>query len=685
MRRGTASNAASKTTKTPCTFTETRPAGPLKRSMPTHQPPSACPPSRRSTILEEISLLSTNSIPDAAQKSALGKRSRLLKDDAPKRVSPLASRRSNLVITSSDSSEEVECIEPISNWTGTFGNRGSMSNRKLAPIIIDGLDSNGSDNNKEDDDDDDDFVAVNPRRRTSAISSKRGFQNAHNHVLTRANSTSNDIQVVDISDNAAFSKAIVTPPKKTSYSNSLLDTFMPSSPPLLRANSPTIRRYNSQASQPVVLLAKATQVDPAADSDAQQLALHPGGRMGIMLDVGGSTRHASPEATRLPYEGACVIDEAVGVSEYIPETPRASPKENVRSLSIQLAPESSPPLPPHLLPAARKDNAPTGIMRGSFITARQHLSTELSSDPISEFGTPINSPSVARASAMRLRPVNRPAVPRMDLIWSSEGDGNAQLAYKDNETSQEEGPGITQWYHDEMRMFDSGDSEEYSQAEPFDFGDLSQFQGDDHGDSQDIESEDEDDDELILVEDNHGKRFDNAIEATTEDGYSSPLEGFWDLRKATEEDAMDREMYVNQFAPSGRQQANRERTRAQREAVQNALNNGGSDSGVPSVSAGRATRVARGRRRAAAGGTSAGSSSTRGRTRRTARGGRRTKKRRRGSSIRPATSTRAAASRQTAAAPIRGVPVAYNHYASEPILDISTSMNWEGGGMSRFG
>ncbi|KAJ1811897.1 hypothetical protein LPJ75_003921, partial [Coemansia sp. RSA 2598] len=186
--------------------------------------------------------------------------------------------------------------------------------------------------------------------------------------------------------------------------------------------------------------------------------------------------------------------------------------------------------------------------------------------------------------------------------------------------------------------------------------------------------------------------------------------GFWDLRNSDDWSTQDRDMYINQFAPSKRQVTLRKRAQEKRDAVHSSINNSSSDvgghgdgngpQGMPAQieSASGATKNSRRRK------GSKRSSSTRKRTpkprsgrggaSRSTRGGKLSKGRKK-SAIRPMASSRARAeaaqpplppsSTSTGRAASSSAAVVYNYYDDKPFLDIAPSFNWEGGGIARFG
>ncbi|KAJ2798181.1 hypothetical protein H4R21_004034 [Coemansia helicoidea] len=429
---------------------------------------------------------------------------------------PLARRHSGirapepLVIASSDS-EDVECVTPFSQTRSQRQQRPRAS-QPAAPDPDDNSDS--------------DFAAP--------LAIRRGGR-AHSAGTWTA---------------PAPKRARVQPPHG-------------SSPPLLRASSPTVARANRDCLAAAVL-AQCTQ------------------------DACGVAPPPSPP----PIGTIDTTAAADGLLDCIPETPPGSPLAS-------------------FLGSPRAD-----------LPARAAGSAGVPSDPISEFCSPAVSPAPPRAAT-----------------------GSAQLPGPTAQVQQRDDPGatsITQWYLGNLAKDDESDSS------------LS----------------------LRLTSDRDSPACGDSsasahpgTELAGSDGYSSPLEGFWDLRDNMQGSTQDRDMYMCQFEPTDRQRANRARKEARRAPFAPAQ----PDISLPPVIsppqvAGRSGTQGRSRR-------------GRGARARPVRGGKGARQRRGGSAsaIRPVRSQRAPAPRAAA------VPVAYNHYADDPHLDIAGSLNWEGGGMARFG
>ncbi|KAJ2740287.1 hypothetical protein GGI20_005890 [Coemansia sp. BCRC 34301] len=202
-------------------------------------------------------------------------------------------------------------------------------------------------------------------------------------------------------------------------------------------------------------------------------------------------------------------------------------------------------------------------------------------------------------------------------------------------------PGTSQWYHDNHDIYIGvgGDSQK-----PMD---IRQDPGQEHANESYV-----------------SESYANESYASVDDGDSppqSPLEGFCDLRVFSGTGGGDMDIYLNQFGPTVRDTSQQ-----------------------PGGSRDRSRGGRRGRGGARSHPRSSSSSNSSGLT----RGGRRGRGRGRGpvqqataagfGGIRPVTSARALA-------PAVTTPIIYNHYADDGYLDIAPSLNWEGGGMSRFG
>ncbi|KAJ2856644.1 hypothetical protein J3B02_001482 [Coemansia erecta] len=522
-----------------------------------------------------------------------------------------------------------------------------------------------------------------------------------------------DIQVVLPNTRKLLSSTSASAPSsRMRQSRKPKDMFMPSSPQLLHPSSPTIRRYNSQTSQPIVL-SESTQdaafsntkeaVSSTVDNTLEgcTLVCSSFSRSNTARSLDRRSNNQALLALDLIKEmelSSAPTSTAPANSNIVPETPRMSPLHTPRRLS---PPPDSPklvPLPPLPQQNQQKQQKPHQLS-GIPADIQRYLQTDLPSDPISEFGSPANSPSASRVSEFPN------ALDRGMRLCENENidcHEDQQDSMDNGSSSLAEQPSITQWYHEGLSKYkekekeddDEEDFADFTQSRSLGLDDPSQLSGD---------------------PDDYSSHMDNSVSRENgvenkdgvDDGYSSPLEGFWDLRNSGDWSTQDREMYVNQFAPSKRQVALRKRAQEKRDAMHSSLNNASSDSGGPgpqdipigpeatlSETATRAGRRSKGpkrvstRKRAPRSGRSGGPKST--------RGGRFAKGRKK-SGIKPMSSSRArtAAATATAAAAQSSASTrriasstaaaAYNHYANEPVLDIAASLNWEGGGIARFG
>ncbi|KAJ1811049.1 hypothetical protein LPJ75_004140, partial [Coemansia sp. RSA 2598] len=175
---------------------------------------------------------------------------------------------------------------------------------------------------------------------------------------------------------------------------------------------------------------------------------------------------------------------------------------------------------------------------------QRYLQTDLPSDPISEFGTPANSPPGSRVaefphnSKSRLRPCDNEGIDCYEYQQDSVDSRSGSLA---------EPPSITQWYHEGLSKCNEEEagggeheSSEYTQSESLELDDPeddSLHMGDDMGNTQSILIDDDDDDDgdEVSEEGGHENKDDDDV------GYSSPLEGFWDLRNSDDWSTQDRD------------------------------------------------------------------------------------------------------------------------------------------------
>ncbi|KAJ1826673.1 hypothetical protein LPJ73_008949, partial [Coemansia sp. RSA 2703] len=276
-----------------------------------------------------------------------------------------------------------------------------------------------------------------------------------------------------------------------------------------------------------------------------------------------------------------VAEEKGGNVDTIPETPRMSQREpmvpssppDIPALPAPAQPPSSPPIA--RIGGQTRTQQKTGI-RGYTISQlpadiQKYLRADLASDPISEFGTPTTSPCSS----------NRIAAPRFagrNKLPSSSIESDNSVA-QESRVQADELPGITQWYHDGLSKYDDDESQEFSQKEGS-LGLHEDSHGDESMDMDELQQGYGNESESILIEDDddgdgdedESVGDDTGRDGGTEDGYSSPLEGFWDLRDSNIGNTQDREMYVNQFAPSKAQVARRQRKKDKMDAIHASLN-----------------------------------------------------------------------------------------------------------------
>ncbi|KAJ1725815.1 hypothetical protein LPJ53_000076 [Coemansia erecta] len=706
MRRSSTSNSRSNTawslsssssssSPSASATTTARTGSALKRSASVRQQ-SRKPPS--STIWSDISFALTPPNASSARNTSDTRGFPASAGPLKKKTRSTVERReSHLLIPSSDSGDEVECI-PTLTRSASVSRKPRYTKLASIPIVLD----------DPDDDDDDDFVQVSTASRRN--SSQPGSSKWTTSTRVYLDDSDDGVEIVP-SKRQAVSRTIS--PARTP-AQTLGNMFLPSSPQLLRPNSPTIRRHNSQSSQPVMLVDSTQATQPMSHTASRPRYPIPSPPTENSSSIGGSTlvgssysRHelgrsfSNRSNSTASFKAADILPLAAAAEEggdkvdAIPETPRMSQRE----LMMPSSPPNIPSLPP---PAAntgqtKQQQQQQSSVRDHTISRlpadiQKYLRADLASDPISEFGTPSTSPSTS----------NRTAAPR----FAGRNKLQAPSIESDNSAAQESGvqsdelPGITQWYHDGLSKCDDEDSQEFLQSENLLGVDAASHEreGMDMSESQQEYSHES---ESILIEDDDDADEDEdesvggnaSRDGGTEDGYSSPLEGFWDLRDASVGNTQDREMYVNQFAPSKLQVARRQRKKDKMSAIQASLNSSseadaselGQFQPASSLAAGPSGRSQRGRGAARA---ARPAKRARGSAARSSRGGKRTKGRR-STAIRPMVSSRSrASSSRPPAATAAATPTAsahYNHYKNEPVLDMAVSMNWEGGGMSRFG
>ncbi|KAJ2615591.1 hypothetical protein H4S08_001160 [Coemansia sp. RSA 1365] len=411
-----------------------------------------------------------------------------------------------------------------------------------------------------DTDEDEDFVDASPVRKPKRSSGSRDMP------LRTVEEPTGSIKNVRATTTAPKRARVRQPQRRPS-------SDLMSSPSLLRASSPTIQRFNSNSSA-VVVLAGNTQ-DPCL----------PSGSLPPTECLTGST---------VVGPGLSAVNDVIPPSsppaDCIPETPRHSPGQESASSMVAVL--------------------------------KKTASADLSSDPISDFGSQADSPVCSKNSR---HIYNAQYQEQRQTRNAESGPG----CIGDNSSATEGGmelTSVTQWYHNNL------------------------FQ--------------DDQDELERIDEHNSGAESTGL--VSDGGYSSPLEGFWDLRNVAQGNSLDRELYMNQFEPTARQHANRKRKEARQlaETATATHDANGGATGVPLPPT--TSRGGRGR-----------GGNARGGLRRHARTG--AAGRRRGGAIRPAHSTR------VAGPPRARTTAAYNYYADDPFLDVAGSMGWEGGGTRRFG
>ncbi|PIA14009.1 hypothetical protein COEREDRAFT_89083 [Coemansia reversa NRRL 1564] len=474
------------------------------------------------------------------------------------------------MIASSDS-DDIECVTPFSQTRRLSRHQSMPAATVPAPTrVATGTAASNTQPQRAtqpahhvilDTDEDDEFVEASPVRKTKRSSGS-------SDMPSRA--------VEDLTGSIKNARATATAPKRARVRQSQrrFSSDLMSSPSLLRASSPTIQRFNSNNSGVVVLVGN-TQ-DPCLAS----------GSLPPTECLTGST---------VVGPGLSAVNDVIPPSsppaDCIPETPRHSPGQESASSMVAVS--------------------------------KKTASADLSSDPISDFGSQTDSASCSKNS----RHIYNAQYQEQNQTCNAE---SGLGCIGDNSSATEGGSmeltSVTQWYHNNLLQ----------------------------GDQDELERIDE-----------HSSGADSTG-LVSDGGYSSPLEGFWDLRNDAHGSTLDRELYMNQFEPTARQHANRKRKEARQmaETATATHSPNGGTAGLPlPPTTGRGGRGRGG--------------NARGGLRRHARTG--APGRRRGGAIRPAHSTRVAGPPRAQAA------AAYNYYADDPFLDVAGSMGWEGGGTRRFG
>ncbi|KAJ2159267.1 hypothetical protein GGF46_003151 [Coemansia sp. RSA 552] len=252
-------------------------------------------------------------------------------------------------------------------------------------------------------------------------------------------------------------------------------------------------------------------------------------------------------------------------------------------------------------------------------------------------------PLLGLAAKQRSANIELPNDPISEFVSQREGSPGLAPASPEHADTYAGNTSITQWYHDNLTKDDSAD-DGLGLGCPSDADSLA-----------------------------HEEPAQATGEQASDDGYSSPLEGFWDLRRNGQDGGSDRDMYIHQFESSVRS-----KPPSQGKASQLAVR-----APPPPLPPALPPRpVQRGRKTAAYPGwhqNNAVRPLVSSRPPQTA--ATRTPAWRRGNAVRPLSSSYLA---QKPAVRPPAMPH-YNYYADDPFLDVGGSLNWEGGGMSRFG
>ncbi|KAJ2502766.1 hypothetical protein GGH96_000783 [Coemansia sp. RSA 1972] len=361
----------------------------------------------------------------------------------------------------------------------------------------------------------------------------------------------------------------ITPKKRTCVRPAKAHSIQ-SSPSLLRGSSPTIRRFNSNDSSAIVLAIDSQYTDDEEKLESPIMSNSLSGDT-----VFGSAPHGSV-VSAIP-----ASSPPISPVDYIPETPRR-----------MLTPTLPAVVNPRILKPAR---------------------TDLLSDPISEFYTPLDrQPSIQ----------------------------------KDKQTEEYTQTSVTQWYHDNLVTESAaGESQNDGAARVADGSSI-------------------------------GLHLDMS-DAASDDGYSSPLEGFYDLRTAGQNNVHD--LYVNQFGNPTLQQSSarcENIARPVRPATPMPARPAGLVRSIRSAGPVRPIRPV-GPARSAVRGTIPKLM-----PRMYASGSNRPNQPH-GGGIRPVVNSRPPFQRTTVRQP--AAPVGYNHYADDPYMELGDFMGWEKPGISKFG
>ncbi|KAJ1825029.1 hypothetical protein GGH91_000293 [Coemansia sp. RSA 2671] len=396
--------------------------------------------------------------------------------------------------------------------------------------------------------------------------------------------------------------------------------------------------------QPVGHTIKALKIAPAPVAHPKRLARKPSAEEVCLPSSPPLLRHGSPTIERhnSQTQNMPALDMASSATSNATSLPGFSSaadifsqetlvpsfsRTNTATGRMNRAGSASTIVAHHLELVASKASTPRfGRNMSATKEALKGVDAELLDDPIDEFLTQDVNVPPPRLSGLASDP------------YSSEG-----MAEPPPDRSSPVHPGISQWYHDNHDRF-IGVGEDSDGADMF----ASDRMSDDF--DRHIRSR------TPLSDQEPAPQGYVSIDDDDDEAPQSPLEGFCDLREFAGTGDASMDIYLNQFAPAVRRSPQQRGGRGRRRR---------GSSSSPSQ------RAASGSRERPTGG-------------RPTRGGRRGRGQPAAAGfggIRPVTSARS--SRTTTVT--TSVPIIYNHYADDGYLDVAPSMNWEGGGMSRFG
>ncbi|KAJ2312770.1 hypothetical protein IWW54_001898 [Coemansia sp. RSA 2705] len=421
--------------------------------------------------------------------------------------------------------------------------------------------------------------------------------------------------VAEITSNTTRSTHLT--PRKRNRTQSARTLAIQSSPTLLHPSSPTIRRFNRNNS-PAVVLASDSQ-----DRDSVDCALEPASPFATANSLSGDTViGTAPRSSALGpnLDTIPASSPPIAAIDSIPETPRRSPT------------------PPAAIPPSRQKRA----------------CEDLSSDPISEFCSPLDSPINSRRLNSRHQPAER------GVLLSSQPDQSitdaGQLAGSNSPEYTQTGP--TQWYQRNQCRNDRDSTGANALGSSPNSGVTT------------VADEIRNSLGLNLDDFQVDRNAVGSHDAASDDGYSSPLEGFWSLR---DQNSQECSIYRKQFDVGARPRPVNQSAAAP----------------PPAMAASAAFNLSPPRRP-----PQAQQSTSRGRGRGRGRGGlsrcapgvrmltTQKDSTQHGSSIRPVVSSRPPFPRPTSRRTV--APVGYNHYADDPFLDSSDFTGWEGRGVSKY-